>query len=425
MYCSQCGAENSEQDDFCASCGQPLKKSGNTQKRPGKKKKTGNIYLVLTALVLIITLVVVSIFNLWPWKSSNKSSTKAQTTETDKQANDNGFSLEAIAKQCPDCHDSLETYTQIIKAAQDWTTTKEKLSELTSKLYTQMQHVCTAQTIQVEDVPYSYKGSFGLYTGDWVGAGPSGKGTYMGYVNGGNMISYEGDWGYGLPNGNGVLYEENYFGDWSRNYTGQMKDGMRNGTGSWIEFHNDSGNISPTPTYRIYNAATYSNDCLLEWIDCVEYYKNTGEIKKYFKAKTDEKGYPLMGETWQADELSPEMKNTLGVAGALFVVGVTVYMMSDLTDEVIRSMTDPHYIDDIYKPKTELEQMEELNNYEERKEKERFEDMKRKREKARANREYAANKLDELESSGDFNSLDYQYFDGMFNSGEDPWDFGF
>ena len=38
---------------------------------------------------------------------------------------------------------------------------------------------------------------------------------------------------------------------------------------------------------------------------------------------------------------------------------------------------------------------------------------------------YAANKLDELESSGDFNSLDYQYFDGMFNSGEDPWDFGF
>ena len=74
MYCSKCGAENDEQAVFCVKCGQRLN-AGSEAKRNPEKKSSGKIYMVLTALVLVATLVIVSVFNLWPW---SKETEKAQ-----------------------------------------------------------------------------------------------------------------------------------------------------------------------------------------------------------------------------------------------------------------------------------------------------------------------------------------------------------
>jgi len=374
MYCRHCGAEVGDHAKFCASCGQSLTNEVVASTSKPVKKKSGKGYMVLTALVLVVTIVIVSVFDLWPWSIGVGRKTDEPVNEVSQEKNDdrdersdeededellasnegevlaepvageNAFSLDAIVAECPECEAALETYIQIITESQKWAPDKDVLKALSSQLYTQAQHFCTAQTMHVENVPYSYKGSFGLYTGDWVGAGPSGKGCYCGTV-GGNTITYEGDWGYGLPNGEGVLYEENYMGAWDRTYTGQMKDGMRNGTGSWFEYYDSEYHDAH---YRIYDTTVYTNDMITDWVDCVDYDASTGEIKQYCKMKTDEAGNPLQGTIWGPDEMSPELKNAMGVAGALFVAGATIYITGSLAGEAIDSIIDPNAADAIY-----------------------------------------------------------------------------
>ena len=134
-----------------------------------------------------MTIVTISVFDLWPWSNGagndmGIAQDKGSLASNDEMCSFESFSLDAIVDECPDCQSAIETYIEMIKVAQDWTTSKEELEMLESQKCNQMQHLCTAKIIQVENVPYVFRGGFGLYTGEWMGAGPSGKGTFCGTV---------------------------------------------------------------------------------------------------------------------------------------------------------------------------------------------------------------------------------------------------
>lgn len=416
MFCTKCGANNNEGAKFCTKCGQQLSYRAVADKTVDKKKgKSRSVFMISISLVLVVTIVTISVFDLWPWSNGtdNEWSSETDSEWSNETGNDMGtfqdkgnlasndemysvesFSPGAIVDECPDCQSAIDTYIETIKVAQDWTTSKEELEILENQKCNQMQHFCTAQIKQVENVPYVFRGAFGLYTGDWMGAGPCGKGSFSGTVYG-NIVTYDGDWGFGVPNGEGELYAESgYLRGWDATYTGQFKNGMRDGTGSWFEYYDDSEKaVAPQPRYRIYDIATYSNDMLTGWVNCADYDAETGELLEYSKMTTDETGAPLMGERWGADELSPEEKNALGVAGSLFIVGVVIYMGS----EMVSSLTDPHYADSIYKAKTPEEQMAELNQYRQQKEKEQEEQKRLDADKLAAEKAYAITQLDRWE----------------------------
>lgn len=322
MYCMNCGTKNGDQAKFCVKCGQQLTDNVIIEKKPNPaRKKSKSKSMVLISLVLVVAIVIVTVFNL---RHGSKEQEGRQASSSDGAITFEDFSLDAIAEQCPDCKAAIETYIATLEASQDWTTAKEELEALEEQKCAQMQHFCTAQAIYVEDIPYAYRGSFGSYTGDWIGAGPSGQGTYIGTVYGTNIVSYTGGWGFGVPNGEGELYLENYLGDWDMTYTGQMKNGMRDGTGSWFEY--SDGNEYKAPSFRIYDDAVYSQDQLTEWTECVKYDADTGDILEYCMMITDEAGLPLMGDSWGPNDLSPEEEKALGIATVVASFGIMAYL---------------------------------------------------------------------------------------------------
>lgn len=421
MYCMNCGTKNDEQAKFCIKCGQQLTDSVvvNEKQKPAKGK-TKSRSMVVISLVLVVAIIVVSIFDLWPWskkedKKANGDFTQQGEDQNGVQASSSGevvtfenFPLDAIIEQCPDCQAAMETYIEMLKASQDWTTSKEEIEALENQKCAQMQHFCTANSIYVEDVPYSFHGSFGLYTGDWIGAGPAGKGTYTGTIYETNLVSYTGDWGFGLPNGEGQLYLENYLGTWDMTYTGEMKNGMRDGVGSWFEYDDQQGNINPIPKYRVYDTAVYSNNCLTDKITCVEYEESTGEIIKYFYAITDDNGNPQMLDTWGPDELSPDMADKLYTT---IFVAATTYMMGTLVESAIDSMTlTPEEIEaSNQRVIAENKRMHAQAEEEIAKEAERVE---KKKEEQRANA-WAA--MDQIEDEGGYHSQEWWDYYAIYN----------
>ena len=428
MYCMNCGTKNEDQAKFCAKCGQQLVAAIVNEKPKPARRKSKSPYMILTSLVLVITITTVTIFDLWPWSTKadkGKSGTQTQQTDGNKTKLDDiqggeqiassdgvitfeNFPLDAIIEQCPDCQAALDTYIAMLAACQDWTTSSEEIEALENQLCEQMQHFCTAEAIYVEDVPYVYHGSFGLYTGDWIGAGPAGKGTYLGTVYDTKIVSYEGDWGFGMPNGEGVLYLEDYLGTWDMTYTGEMKNGKRDGVGSWLEYDDQQDNIHPIPKYRVYDTAVYNNNCLTDKITCVEYEESTGEIIKYFYAITDDNGYPLMLNTWGADELNPEVADklytTIFVAATCFMVG---YLVKGAIDSVTST---PEEIEaSRQRVMAETNRLRALDEEKKAKEAKRIEQRK---EEQRASA-WAA--MDQIEDEGGKYSEEWRYYQSIFN----------
>lgn len=99
-----------------------------------------------------------------------------------------------------------------------------------------------------------------------------------------------------------------------------------------------------------------------------------------------------MGATWDADELSPEEVNALGVTGSLFIAGSMIY----LGNEMVQSFTDPHYADSIYKGQTREEQLAELNQYQQKKNQEYQEQLEA--DKIAADKAWANDMLDRYEN---------------------------
>lgn len=413
MYCMNCGTKNEDQAKYCAKCGQQLVGTIVVGKEINPaKRKSRNLFMASISLVLVATITIVTIFDLWPWSAradKKADATRMEQIEEDKAAEtDEGIvtfeslSLDAIIEQCPDCQVAMETYISMLKAAQDWTTSKEELEALENQLCVQMQHFCTAKQIYVEDIPYAYKGSFGLYTGDWLGAGPSGNGTYIGTIYDINIVSYTGGWGFGVPNGMGELYVENYLGDWDMTYRGGMKNGMWDGAGSWSEYCD--GNEFNRPHFRIYDEATYSQDQLTDWIRCVCYYADTGEIDYYCDMTTDESGMPMMGIPWGANDLSPEEQEALGFATVVGIFGFTAYLTY--------SALDVDYDYDVEASNQRV--LEETQRFQALDAAEKEAAARRAEEERKENQAWAGDQLDRLEANGDYGSLEYQYYEGIY-----------
>ena len=124
MYCMNCGEKNDDQARFCIKCGQPLTGGTVVEKKSSLvKKKSKNANMITVSLILVATIIVASVFNLWPWSARTDKDTniaqagkeQGQTKEqTEEQATadavtfDN-FSLDEIVAQCPDCQAALET----------------------------------------------------------------------------------------------------------------------------------------------------------------------------------------------------------------------------------------------------------------------------------------------------------------------------
>ena len=210
-----------------------------------------------------------------------------------------------------------------------------------------------------------------------------------------NVVSYTGEWGFGVPNGKGELYVENYLGDWDMTYMGQMKNGLRDGVGSWYEYYD---NEYQSPKFRIYGEAVYSENRLTEWTDCVEYFAETGEIYQYCKMITDDAGNPLMGDTWGPNDLSPEEEYALGVATAAVTLGMVAYLV------------DTAFTNDYDYERAKQNQLNELNSWRENKAAEEQANMERELKEKENYRLYCCDKYDELYSKGLEGSLDGQYF---------------
>lgn len=332
MYCMNCGANNNEDAAFCIQCGKQL----GTFVPPNEKqkKKSKGLFVVLISAVLICAIVIVSVFDLWPWSRGKENAADRMqaenTTGSAQMTSENGvvtfehFSLDAIVAQCPDCAAAIETYIEIVGAGGDWLTSTEDLEALEQQKHAQMQHFCTAEAIYVEAIPYSYRGSFGSYTGEWIGAGPAGKGSYIGKVYGESIVSYIGDWKFGLPDGAGELYVEHYSADFDMTYRGQMKNGKRDGWGSMTE--TAVAEYRKMPFFRIYDEAFYVQDQLPEFVDCVQYDAKTGDIMEYCQIKTDEEGLTIKGNSWGPNDLSPEQEKALSIAAVVFAFGYIGYL---------------------------------------------------------------------------------------------------
>ena len=68
MYCMKCGAENDEQSKYCVKCGHRLNTVANDGNKSEKdKRKSRNMFIIAISLVLVVTIVILSVFDLWPW----------------------------------------------------------------------------------------------------------------------------------------------------------------------------------------------------------------------------------------------------------------------------------------------------------------------------------------------------------------------
>ena len=171
MFCTNCGANNNEGAKFCTKCGLQLSYNAAADNAVDKKKKKSrNRFTISICLVMTATIVTISVFDLWPWSNvagngtggewSNETGNdkgiaqdKGSSASNDEMRSAKSFSLDAIVDECPDCQSAIETYIETIKVAQDWTTSKEELETLENQKCNEMQHLCTAQIIQVENVP--------------------------------------------------------------------------------------------------------------------------------------------------------------------------------------------------------------------------------------------------------------------------------
>ena len=226
-YCIKCGTQIGT---YSADKPQIQPQNNKTTKNP-KKRKWLPVAVVILALFALIMM-----FSGTSKNGTNKKTKASKTSDGDISVSGKGFSLDVINKQCPGCEQALNTYIDLMAEADSLNSTKESIDYLCEEKYYQMQHNCTAEVIDVENVPYAYRGSLGTYTGQWKGAGPSGHGTYQGSVYWSDAVSYTGDWLNGLPDGEGELYIENFKGGWDMEYKGHMTAGKRNGDGNIVEY---------------------------------------------------------------------------------------------------------------------------------------------------------------------------------------------
>ncbi len=345
MYCAKCGASLNDGAKFCPSCGQAtgavLKDAneGNSAKSPQAvektqktKKQTKRIMpLISTAIILgagVLACVVLIKLIIEKRQPSSSAKKVAQSGESSIYS---GFSLDEIDRECDGCHHALSDYIDLVELGRNENFDTDGMNAYSEEKYSAMHHTCHAKATRVKDMPYVYRGCYGTYTGDWQGAGPVGKGTFVGtsyYL--GDTVSYEGDWNYGLPEGNGELYIENFDGSgWNLTYKGQMYAGMRNGSGYVYEYLPAQ---SYRAKYRIYAETVFQNDIMAQITDCEEHDAETGEILTYYQMTGDEDGWVQMVNSWGANEMSPQEKQALEFGVSVITIALVGKMVEPIFD---------------------------------------------------------------------------------------------
>lgn len=309
------------------------------------------------------------------------------------------LSLEKIGAQCSGCETALSTYSTMMETAYEkycdedsWYEDCVTLKEYGNQIFDSMNHSCSADVIYVEDAPYSICGSYGLYTGDWKGAGPTGNGSYTGTdVWKGDIVTYDGEWVNGLPQGYGRLYIGNFLGHyWDMDYCGYMNKGMRHGYGVMLESGYGNALESGGFKYRIYEETEFEYDIMIQETAYEEYYD--GVLDSYGTMKGSEDGWVYQTELHYADELSDS--EILAYAIGITAISVAVFAIVDY---------------DSAEYETPYEYTAEgLDEWRTNKEAERQAEAQRQADEEEKNRAWHEAQYYECIDSGDTWSLDYQ-----------------
>ena len=323
MFCKYCGAQMAEDAAFCPKCGKanatPPVQNAPTNNQP--KRASGiNLKILIPLAAIIVVLLGVIVAKVI---GNNKSSTGLMAAEN---------MMVSGTEECSGCAEAATCYDALMDSANAYGLDINELAANTTQYYNAMHHDCSSDITNVENVPFVYRGCLGTYTGEWKGAGPFGTGKFEGitkYKN--NAISYEGDWAYGLPEGVGNLYIQDFAdSSWDMIYSGDMKAGNREGTGYICEY-NAGGSYNPM--YRVYDAATFQNDIMTSVVDCTQYDSKTGELMCYNRVTGDNSsGWVIELDHWEANELNPEQRQTLELAECALVVGTVGYMAKSFYD---------------------------------------------------------------------------------------------
>lgn len=319
MFCKYCGTETADDAQFCPKCG----KSTGTQVMqskaaiPQQKTPSGinlKILIPLIAVIAVLSVVIIIKFigNIRSDTTSNSVASVDLPVEEDVE--------------CSGCADAIACYDELMNSSNAYGQDMDEIAIITAQYYNAMHHDCNANTVVVENVPYSYRGYTGTYSGEWKGAGPFGVGQFIGKAKfKDNDVVYSGEWAYGLPEGQGDLYIENFVDSgWDMRYSGFMQAGMRNGDGYMFEYNRGG---AYNPMYRIYDAVTFQNDIMTSVVDCAQYDAETGEILYYYRLTGDDSGFVTMLDSWGANELNPEQRKLLEIGECALVAGTLAYMM--------------------------------------------------------------------------------------------------
>ena len=331
MFCRNCGTELPENSQFCTSCGLKLVQVPNTEKQNSSNSGKNKLFLSIGMLTIAVALLAGVIF--LPAGKKEKSADVANSsndtvTTSSEELPDNDILATAIS-ECENCVDAVNTYIQMMDLAEkDSNVAKTHLDILSNSKRMYMYHHCTAPIIEVENIPYSYRGSCGLYSGQWQGGGPINKGSYRGLLDNTYVISYSGDWKQGLPNGLGELYIEKYASGWDLGYRGQVRDGLRDGKGVMYEYYDNW--LGQGPRYRVYESSTFANDKLMQETECITYDANTNEAIEHHRMIGTDDGWVASTAQWYEGELNPEQKALAEEIGAAALIAFISYEVYDI-----------------------------------------------------------------------------------------------
>lgn len=387
MYCRKCGNQIPDDAKFCTRCGQSTIKQGSKIKTSAKLVKKSD-YVVLAVMGIIIVFLISRIGSLT--KAGNDNLAKADngifTSEKEEDTGEvyeNGsLNFEPIISQCEYCEAPLNTLVEFCDLGTAYGYDEDKINACSIKKYNEMQHNCTADVIQVENLPYVYRCCYGSYSGEWQGAGPTGTGTFVGKTRlSENFISYTGDWKYGLPDGEGELFIEKFHVRDMR-YKGQMSAGLRHGTGYMFECFASGAPGTGTNFYRIYDQSVFQNDILAVETEAEDYDLETGEILRYLTLIGGDDADVYETASWSPGELSPKEKQLRDAAATAVVVGTLGYMIYASVDGYKKGVQEV----DAYLEKRNQEMMADLEKYRAQQEAELLEQQAREAEAEKTRR---------------------------------------
>lgn len=310
------------------------------------------------------------------------------------------LSMNKLTAQCAKCENAVNKYSELIETAYEKLCNEDShytdcvtIINIGKQLYEALDHSCSAEVIYVVDAPFSIYGSYGFYTGNWQGSGPVGQGSYTGTdVWKGEIVTYDGEWAHGLPEGYGKLYIGNFLGHyWDMDYCGYMYKGMRHGSGVWME--SGYGKMIETGPcrYRIYESTIFQNDVMVYETAYEEYFED-GTLSSYGKMKGSEDGWVYMTEVHDANEMSD--REVLAYALGITAISIGIVCMLDFGES---EYTTPYECTP-----------EGIEEWRANKEAERLAEEERQAAEKEKNRLWHEDKYYECIDNGDTYSLDYQ-----------------